>query len=186
MATRANGYPYTRPIPTEEAEQAHIMEWAAINSGAHPELNLLTHIPNEGKRSPAAGGRQKAQGLQKGFPDMVLPVPTFTDGGIFQYGALYIELKRTRGGRISPAQQWWLHNLRATDNLALRCNGAEEAITVICDYLGIKPPIMGRDPNYTPRTIEQIMLDTLHEDQAWSEAHGIQHGQIAPDWMKNK
>ena len=75
-------------VPLEEAEQCALMEWAAYNAGKWPELRLLYHIPNEGKRSIRAGARLKAQGLKRGVPDNHLPVAR---GG---YIGLYIELKR--------------------------------------------------------------------------------------------
>ena len=91
--------------PTESEEQQALFRWAAYESGAHPELALLYHIPNEGKRSLVAGAKLRAEGLKRGVPDICLPVPRG------KWHGLYIELKRLRGGRVSDEQQRWLDAL---------------------------------------------------------------------------
>lgn len=116
-------------LPTEEEEQILIFEWAKIQKGAYPELRLLYHIANEGKRSVQTGSRLKAAGLSSGVPDICLPVAR---GG---YNALYIELKRQKGGRLSENQKKWLSELNAAGNLAVRCDGFDEAVRVILRYL---------------------------------------------------
>ena len=88
--------------PTEHEEQAALMDWIYLTSWKYPELNLFYHVPNEGKRSPAAAMKLLAEGLKKGVPDNFLPVAR---GG---YHGLYIELKRTKGGKLSPEQRQWL------------------------------------------------------------------------------
>ena len=37
------------PEPTESVEQQRLFQWARLASGKWPELELLYHIPNEGK-----------------------------------------------------------------------------------------------------------------------------------------
>lgn len=78
------------PVPTESQEQQRLFQWARMESGRFPELELLYHIPNEGKRSRATGRRMVAEGLKKGVPDICLPVARGGSHG------LYIELKRTK------------------------------------------------------------------------------------------
>lgn len=46
------------------------MRWADFALTQYPELELLYHIPNEGKRSKVTGGRLKALGLKSGVPDL--------------------------------------------------------------------------------------------------------------------
>lgn len=48
--------------PCEEIEQTCLFRWAALESGAHPELALLHAIPNGGKRSKSEAARMKAAG----------------------------------------------------------------------------------------------------------------------------
>ena len=46
--------------PCEEIEQTCLFRWAALESGAHPELALLHAIPNGGKRSKSEAARMRA------------------------------------------------------------------------------------------------------------------------------
>lgn len=116
---------------SESVEQQTIMQWADFSSGRYPELELLYHIPNEGKRSKATAGRLKAEGLKKGVPDLCLPVAR---GG---YHGLYIELKAI-GGRPTHEQVGWIGNLRQQGYHAEICAGADRAIRVIEEYLKLE------------------------------------------------
>lgn len=116
-------------IPTEDTEQAHIFAWAAWASGKYPELDLMHHIPNGGKRSKSEAARFKAQGVKAGVPDIFLPCAR---GG---YHGLYIELKRTKGGKLSAVQKEWIDALRGQDYKVIVCYGFDEAREVIINYL---------------------------------------------------
>lgn len=118
------------PVPTESTEQQWLMQWAEMAKGAHPELRMLYHIPNEGKRSRKTGARMRAEGLKKGVPDLCLPVARCGKHG------LYIELKRSKGGRLSEAQSDWLDRLMAEGYGVAVCHGWEDAARVIERYLG--------------------------------------------------
>lgn len=117
------------PVATESAEQQALFRWAAYSQARYPELRWMFHIPNEGKRSMIRGAQMRMEGMKKGVPDVCLPVAR---GG---YGALFIEMKRTRGGRLTQEQAQWAEGLREMGNRVERCNGWEEAVRVIEDYL---------------------------------------------------
>ena len=119
----------TAPVPTESAEQQCLFRWAAYQSGAIPELDLLYHIPNGGSRRKSEAGRFKAEGVKAGVPDICLPVAR---NGIH---GLYIELKRQKGGRTSPEQEQWIRWLDGQGYLAVVCKGWEEAANLIERYL---------------------------------------------------
>lgn len=114
---------------TESQEQQLLFEWAALSSGRWPELALMYHIPNGGSRSKAEAGRFKAEGVKAGVPDICLPVAR---GG---YHGLYMELKRVKGGRVSPAQQGWIAALRDQGYCACVCKGWDDAAHIIKAYL---------------------------------------------------
>lgn len=114
---------------TESQEQQLLFEWAALSAGRWPELALMYHIPNGGSRSKAEAGRFKAEGVKSGVPDICLPAAR---GG---YHGLYIELKRVKGGRVSPAQQGWIAALRDQGYCACVCKGWDDAAHVIKAYL---------------------------------------------------
>ena len=50
------------PCPTEGVEQATLFSWASMRTYWYPELALMFHIPNGGKRSKAEAGRFRAEG----------------------------------------------------------------------------------------------------------------------------
>lgn len=117
-------------VPTEEQEQIALFNWAAWMSNTKwPELAMMYHVPNGGYRNKAEAGRFRAQGVKSGVPDIVLPVAR---GG---WHGLYIELKRTVGGRVSKEQREWLGKLNAQGYYTAVCQGWEEAKNAIEWYL---------------------------------------------------
>ena len=124
---------YTAPPPTESIEQQQLFQWADFSMGKYPELALLFHIPNEGKRTTTTGGRMRKEGLRKGFPDLCLPVAR---GG---YHSLYIELKRIKGSITTTEQTEWIEALKQQGHVAIICKGFEQAQKAIEKYLNLKP-----------------------------------------------
>lgn len=115
-------------IPTEAQEQTMLIEWAEMMQGRYPELALLFHIPNEGRRSYQYGRELKRQGLKKGVPDLCLPVARG------MYHGLFIEMK-SQVGRPSGEQLVWIDALRNEGYAATVCHGWREAAQFIEDYL---------------------------------------------------
>ena len=115
----------------EANDQEAIFKWAAYMSGQCPELKLLYHIPNEGKRAAYTGHRLKLQGMKAGVPDMCLPVARGSFHG------LYIELKHGKH-KPTPEQTQWIHNLREQGYCAAVCYGWEETVRFITNYLNNK------------------------------------------------
>lgn len=116
-------------VPSEHVEQCALVRWAKLQAPAMPGLEMLYAIPNGGQRHIAVASKLRAEGAVAGVPDLCLPVPTR------KYSALYIELKRRVGGRVSKVQQDWIDKLRAYGNRVEVCHGADEARAVILDYL---------------------------------------------------
>ena len=119
----------TGRVPSEADEQKALFEWAGWARGKFPELALLYHCPNGGTRNPVEARHLKEQGVKPGVPDICLPVPNL------HYAALYIELKRRKGGRVSDEQRGWIAALNRAGNHAVVCKGWEEAKRVILEYL---------------------------------------------------
>lgn len=116
-------------IPTEDEEQAMLFRWAELAKGTAPELGLLYAIPNGGKRPLSVAVRMKKTGTKAGVPDMFLPVAR---GGCH---GLYIELKRQKGGRVSPEQTQWMDKLKRQGYRCAVCYGWLQARNEIIDYL---------------------------------------------------
>ena len=117
---------------SEAQEQKIIFEWAEWNKNKYPELEMLMHTVNEGKRTPRMGAELKRMGMKRGFPDISLLVPNK------KYHGLFIELKADKTKRLTKEQKEWLEKLNKYGYKAVRCNGSDEAIQVIKDYLRIK------------------------------------------------
>lgn len=105
--------------PTEAYEASRLVDY--LRSKRLP----FTHVANE-TTSKLQGARNKRAGVSKGFPDFLLCLP----GKL-----LCIELKRKRGGRISPEQKQWLLWLNASGCRAIVCYGFEDAKSKIEEML---------------------------------------------------
>lgn len=117
---------------SEEIEQINLFRWAEFAENKYPELKLMYHVPNEGKRSALTGSRLKQAGLKPGVPDIVLPVAR---GG---YIGLYIELKYGRN-KTTDNQKEWLRDLRNQYHLTAVCYGWEQAKDLIESYMKLPP-----------------------------------------------
>lgn len=109
---------------TEKQEQEDLFRWASYR----PDLKLMYHVTNEGRRSIQHAMSLKRQGMKPGVPDICLPVSRG------RYHALYIELK-AKGGRLSPEQREWQRDLLAEGNCATVCYGFEQAKQTIDWYM---------------------------------------------------
>ena len=128
---RADKGKTNKPKTTEAQEQKSLIEWAKWQEKKYPELKMLMHVPNEGKRSKRYGAELKRMGMAKGFPDLGLLVPNKI------YAGLFIELKADKTKSMTKEQKEWLEKLNSYGYKAVRCNGSEEAIQIIKRYLGI-------------------------------------------------
>lgn len=112
----------------ESQIQKSLFEWANLSSGKYPELKLMFHIPNGGRRDVVEAYHLKQQGTKSGVPDLCLPVARSG------YHGLYIELKAA-GGRLQDSQREWIADLTRQGYAAYVCYGFDEAKTVIESYL---------------------------------------------------
>lgn len=112
----------------EDTEQIGVIEWAEWHTSQYPELKLLHHIPNGGKRNAVEAARLKAMGVKAGVPDLFLPVAR---GG---YAGFYIEMKY---GKNKPTgkQNEWIAALRQQGYKATVCYSGAEATHELESYL---------------------------------------------------
>lgn len=123
-----------KAVPSEHMEQVAVMRWADLMTGRYPELALLYAIPNGARTSIGTARKLKAEGLKSGVPDLCLPVWRAIDHTSVWHG-LYVELKRQRGGTVSPEQRAWHEALRGQGYRVEICKGAVAAIATITAYL---------------------------------------------------
>lgn len=95
-----------------------------------PELALLFAIHNQGHGDAIRGAKAKAEGVKKGVPDLMLPVPR-------GYHGLFIELKLPgfTASDIKPEQTKWHHALSDQGYQVNVCGGWQDAADTIRAYL---------------------------------------------------
>lgn len=119
-------------MTTETQEQIRLFDWSIAERERFPELKLMYHIPNEGKRNAKNAAILKKMGLKRGVPDVHLPVARGP------YHSLYIEMKRVSDADLTEAQGWWMTQLRKEKNCAVVCYGWKSAAATIEWYLNLK------------------------------------------------
>jgi hypothetical protein len=75
----------------------------------------------------------KRMGVSAGFPDIEIPLPCG------HYHGFYIEMKRQKGGRLTPEQAEWLSYLKGQGYFAEMAKGFEEAKKMFLDYIALTP-----------------------------------------------
>lgn len=115
----------------EANEQIALMQWANLQSGKWPELNLLYHIPNGGSRNKTEAAHLKQQGVKAGVPDLHLPVPRGNFHG------LHIEMKYGKN-KTTEKQDEWIKALRKQGYAVEVCYGWEAAAEIITKYMNLK------------------------------------------------
>lgn len=112
----------TEIIPTEEQEQLALVQWLELHKIRY------THVPNEGKHKVQYRAKQKRLGVKPGVPDILIfdRPPRYPENV-----GVAIELKRQKGGRVTPEQIAWLEDLKARGWAVAVCQGAMEAIRVL-------------------------------------------------------
>ena len=116
---------------SEAQEQVLLFQWAKMQENVYPELKLLFHIPNGGKRNLKEAMNLKRQGVKAGVLDIFLPVARKDKHG------LWIEMKYGKNKCTIEQVKWlaWLYN---QGYMCKVCWSSEEAIAVIKEYLGVK------------------------------------------------
>lgn len=111
------------PCPTEDAEQRVFVQW--LQSQKIPHFR----VPNETyTNSWAQKNKNKALGVVPGVPDLFVALP--------HKGLIAIEMKRLRGGTVSPAQKQWKATLDTIPGVEAHvAKGADAAIAIIKSFL---------------------------------------------------
>lgn len=131
-----------------------LAKWAAMQRNAIPALYALVYIPNDGKRTKAAGGILKAMGMRAGVWDYLLASPSkhtrYSSGEIVRPHGLWIEMK-SEDDDLSDEQQLW-HKIALDNGYAtVICRTWVAARDNILDYLGEK---------YSPSTPKGVQWQT--------------------------
>lgn len=115
-------------IPTEHEEQREFVSWFRR---AHPGVRIFA-VPNGGARSMATAARLKVEGVSRGVPDLCVPAWN-----------LWVEMKRTRGGRIDEDQKDWHSYLTDVGHHVIVGRGADDAKEQVDRWFMSTFPIIG-------------------------------------------
>lgn len=121
--------------PLEDDECIAFSQWLKLQHIPH------AHIANESRSSSRSamirGAKLKKMGQSRGVWDyeVWVPVPSLIDGEIDDYQLLKIEMKRKKGGTISPEQKEWQKIYEMAGVPCKVCHGAEEAIDFVKNYM---------------------------------------------------
>ncbi|MCP4640220.1 MAG: hypothetical protein GY851_07300 [bacterium] len=107
-----------------------IVRWARDSTRlmVYPDLALLHHPANGGKRSRRQGATLKHMGLLAGIPDLHLPVAR----GMWH--SLWLEIKEP-GGRLTADQKLVHHLLAKAQNFVVTCTTEEQGTGTIEAYM---------------------------------------------------
>lgn len=108
------------PVPTEHEEQRAFVSWWRKSL---PDV-LIYAIPNGGARGIKTGAKLKLEGVSAGVPDLEAPAM-----------ALYIEMKRQKGGSVSADQRVWHKYLDECGYTVLTPRGAADAVGQVMAYI---------------------------------------------------
>lgn len=117
-----------KKIQHEAAEQGTLFEWAALQNGKYPELDMLFHVPNGGSRNAVEAANLKRQGVKAGVPDIFLPVARG------EYHGMAIEMKAGKN-RPTKEQLRWIANLTRQGYFVTVCYSWKAAAESIIKYL---------------------------------------------------
>ena len=98
-------------IPSEHLEQVRFISWFRKTQGTR-----IFAIPNGGHRHIAVAAKMKATGQSPGVPDLFIPAWN-----------VWVEMKRSKGGRLSPEQKDWIEYLTGAGHTAIVGYGFEDA-----------------------------------------------------------
>lgn len=103
------------PIPTEHEEQVNFVRWFRLQ---FPRVMIFA-IPNGGDRHAAVAAKMRAEGVTPGVPDLFIPD-----------WRLFVEMKRRKGGRVSPEQKRVMEHLEMAGYTCAVARGLDEAMDI--------------------------------------------------------
>ena len=110
----------------EQKEQIALIK--ICRKSPYTDLRKIFAIPNGGKRNMVTAVNMKREGVLAGVPDLFLPVPRG------QYHGLFTEMKKAKGGVVSPTQKEKLKELNEDGYKTEVGNGSVDAVDVLLEY----------------------------------------------------
>lgn len=119
--------------PLEDDECVAFVEWLRLNN--IPHAHLANESRSSSKNAVIRGAKLKKMGQSKGVWDYEIYVPIKgVTGHVDCYQQLKIEMKRRKGGTVSPEQKEWKKVYELAGIPCKICKGADEAIAFVNEY----------------------------------------------------
>lgn len=108
-----------KKCPSESDEQVGFLRWFDTQ---FPRVWIF-HIPNGGHRKMSVAKAMKREGVKPGVPDLFIPEWN-----------LWVEMKRQKGGRLSPDQKAWIEYLERVGHTVIVGLGATDASKQVLEW----------------------------------------------------
>lgn len=109
----------------EHIEQVEFVKW--FNGIEQFRDLILFAIPNGGKRGFKTASKLKLEGVYPGTPDIQILLPNGK--------SVFIEMKKEKGGILSPAQIDFMNKSQSLGHAVLVANGCNEASKKFIEFL---------------------------------------------------
>ena len=120
----------TPGVPLEDDEAAVFADW--LRAMHIPHTHIANEIGGSTKVAKVRAIKAKRMGQTAGVWDYEIFLPIEgVDGEVDAYQEVRVELKRTKGGAVSPAQKKWGEVYDKAGIPCAICKGAEEAIKFV-------------------------------------------------------
>ena len=129
--------------PSERDVQYAVMDWVRAFTSWYPDLEMVIAYPSQGghgKEAIIRGQIRKREGQAKGFPDIMILVPTQSESQYQndkKYHGAYLEIKK-EGEKPRKEQLEWMKKLEKQGYYVCYRDSVDGCIKFIKDYLGIK------------------------------------------------
>ena len=117
--------------PLEKEEQIAFVEYCEMNGICVVSTQNGFKMPKAAFNYAAYSRTLKKMGLAKGFPDLIILEKNKSK----THEALFIEMKRQKGGVLQPEQKEWIERLDTKDYCVGVAKGCESAINILNTYL---------------------------------------------------
>ena len=123
---------YYNPIEDVECETFHdYLELKKI-----PHAHIANESRSSSKNAVIRGAKLKKMGQSKGVWDYEIYLPVYgIAGSIDAYELIKVEMKRRKGGTVSPEQKEWGKIYEKAGIKCKVCKGADEAIAFVEECL---------------------------------------------------
>lgn len=120
--------PIMPSLPSEHQEQTGFVTWFRAR---WPRVMIFA-IPNGGKRNITTAKNLKLEGVVAGVPDLFIPA-----------WSMWIEMKRQKGGRLSPDQEEMIAYLESVGHRVIVGYGAADASEKLLSFLKLDSKLNG-------------------------------------------